>query len=74
MSRIALALLLYSLLAAVAAWSLRGDVRLVTLILLAGLAAKTWIGEKKAQSTAADSDTGTKSLESSQQTGQPQQE
>ena len=44
MSRIHWAFLCYLVLAAIAGSSLSGDVRLVVLILLGGMATKTWVG------------------------------
>jgi len=47
MSRIHVAFILYIALAAIAGSSLRGDFRTAVLVLLAGLALKTWIGHRK---------------------------
>lgn len=49
MSRIHWAFLCYLVLAAIAGSSLTGDVRMVVLILLGGLALKTWIGHLREQ-------------------------
>lgn len=51
MSRLHIALLLYTVLGLIAWVSLRGDFLLVTLILLIGLALKTWIGYLKMEGT-----------------------
>lgn len=39
----------YAVLAAVAWWTLSGDIRLAVLVLLGGLMVKTWIGHWKQQ-------------------------
>lgn len=49
MSRIHWAFICYLVLAAIAGSSLSGDVRMVVLILLGGMALKTWIGHLREQ-------------------------
>lgn len=59
MSRIQIAFLLYIVLALIAGSILRGDFRLAILVLLAGLAIKTWIGERKRSGTGLSDEEGT---------------
>ena len=59
MSRIHVAFLLYLVLAAIAGSTLRGDFRLAILVLLAGLAVKSWIGEQKGRGTDLSNPEGT---------------
>jgi hypothetical protein len=49
LSKLQAALAAFAVLAAGAAWTLRGNVRLAIWILLAGLAFKSWIAYRKSQ-------------------------
>ena len=51
MSRTHLPFVLYIVLAVIASSSLRGDFLVAVLILLGGLAVKTWIGQQKQRGT-----------------------
>ena len=73
MPRIYFPYLLYLALAAIAGVLLRGEFLLPVLILLGGLAIKTWVGQQRQRSTALGSDGSTISRETRSESGEPQE-
>jgi len=73
MSRIYVPFVLYLALALIAASILRAEILLAVLILLGGLAIKTWVGQQKDRGTSRGSESSPIETEAVPKTGEPQE-